>query len=178
MSHNNLGMWDAAASAEAFLRLNDDETDPAETDRLIKEAVKEELRNSWLHMSRRGLWIALGVTFLLIGAIGVFLPLIPTTGPLLVAAWAFAKGSPALHHWLISNKLFGPFIVEWETYGVIKPRAKLFALSSMGLASAWMMFGADMHWMLAMLGVGLCLVGSTYVASRPSSHHGQNDTGR
>ena len=170
MSHNSLGIWDAAAAAEAFLRPDDDHMDPAETDRLIKEAVKAEIERGWVHRSRRGLWNVLGAAFVLIGVVGIFLPLVPTTGPLLVAAWAFAKGSPRLHHWLINNRVLGPFIVEWETYGVIKPRAKLFALSSMGLASAWMMFGADMHWILATLGVGLCIVGSVYVASRPSSH--------
>ncbi|MGD1934280.1 MAG: YbaN family protein [Candidatus Phaeomarinobacter sp.] len=170
MSHNSLGIWDAAASAEAFLRTDDDQIDPAETDRLIKEAVKAEIERSWRHRSTRGLWNVLGAVFVLIGAIGVFLPLIPTTGPLLVAAWAFAMGSPRLHHWLINYRVLGPFIVEWETYGVIKPRAKLFALSSMGLASAWMMFGADIHWSLATLGVALCIIGSVYVASRPSSH--------
>lgn len=123
---------------------------------------------SLLHLSRRGLWILVGVVFVAIAAIGAVLPLIPTTGPLIVAAWAFAKGSPALHRWLVSNRLFGPLIVEWETFGIIRPRAKLLALGSMGLASAWMAFGADMHWALAALGIGLCAIGAGYVASRPS----------
>jgi|GEM_PF-2029906 len=158
MSHNTLGMWDAAAAAEAFLPADNDQNDAA------------EIGPAWLHMSRRGFWIGVGITFLAIGAVGVFLPLIPTTGPLIVAAWAFAKGSPALHRWLVSNRILGPFITEWETYGVIKPRAKMLALGSMGLASAWMVFGAEMPWFLAALGVALCAVGSAYVASRPSSH--------
>jgi len=124
----------------------------------------------WLHMSRRGLWITLGGVCVAIGAVGVFLPLIPTTGPLILAAWAFAKGSPALHRWLLANRLLGPFIAEWEAYGVIRPRAKLLALGSMGAASAWMVFGAHMHWALTALGVVLCILGSAFVASRPSAH--------
>lgn len=166
MAHNMSGVWEAAQtvplSGEILVPSSDDEKDAAE----IRTAEKE----GWMHLSRKGLWIALGITFLVIGAIGAFLPLIPTTGPLIVAAWAFAKGSPALHRWLISNRLFGPFIVEWEAHGVIKPRAKMLALGSMGLASAWMAFGADMHWALVTLGVVLCGVGSVFVASRPSSH--------
>ncbi|WP_422007263.1 YbaN family protein [Pyruvatibacter mobilis] len=158
MAHNMLGTLETPVLAEELVPVPDKQNDAA------------EIGPAWLHLSRRGLWIALGVSFLLIGAVGVFLPLIPTTGPLIVAAWAFAKGSPALHRWLLSNRLFGPFILEWETYGVIKPRAKLLALGSMGLASAWMAFGADMHWALAALGIGLCGIGSAYVASRPSSH--------
>ncbi len=158
MSNAASAAHEALAKVEASMPLRHNDSDP-----LFKE-------DGWLHLSRRGMWIAVGVTFLLVGAIGIFLPLIPTTGPLIVAAWAFAKGSPTLHRWLISNRLFGPFIVEWETYGVIKPRAKVLALSSMGLASAWMAFGAQMHWALAALGIVLCVVGAVYVASRPSSH--------
>ncbi len=169
MSHNTMGFWDAALSAEVFLQTPEDPeselTDVAET-----SFLPELTGDGWLHMSRRGMWIALGITFVLIGGVGIFLPLIPTTGPLIAAAWAFAKGSPRMHRWLVSNRLFGPFIVEWETYGVIKPRAKLLALASMGLASAWMVFGANIHWSLALLGVGLCAVGAVFVASRPSSH--------
>lgn len=121
-----------------------------------------------LHLSRRGMWIAVGAVFVIIAAVGAVLPLVPTTGPLIVAAWAFAKGSPALHRWLLSSRVFGPLIAEWEAYGVIRPRAKLLALGSMGLASAWMGFGADMHWILSAIGIGLCGVGAVYVATRPS----------
>ena len=102
MAHNMLGTLETPVLAEELVPVPDKQNDAA------------EIGPAWLHLSRRGLWIALGVSFLLIGAVGVFLPLIPTTGPLIVAAWAFAKGSPALHRWLLSNRLFGPFMAAFS----------------------------------------------------------------
>lgn len=125
-----------------------------------------------LHLTRRGLWNGVGAVFVVIAAIGAVLPLIPTTAPLIVAAWAFAKGSPALHRWLLASAFFGPLLADWEMHGVIRPRAKLFALSGMGAASAWMVFGAGLPWALSGAGVALCAVGAGYVLSRPSAPRG------
>ncbi len=59
-------------------------------------------------------WTILGVVFLMIGGIGVVLPLLPTTPFVLVAAGCFAKSSPRMHAWLLANRVFGPMIVDWE----------------------------------------------------------------
>ena len=79
----------------------------------------------------RPLWILLGCTSLALGIAGVVLPLLPTTPFVLLAAWAFANGSPRLHAWLLANPTFGPMIANWQRHGAIAPRAKLFAVLSM-----------------------------------------------
>lgn len=79
----------------------------------------------------RPLWILLGCTSLALGIAGIVLPLLPTTPFVLLAAWAFANGSPRLHAWLLANRTFGPMIVNWHRHGAITPRAKLFAVMSM-----------------------------------------------
>ncbi|NLH52404.1 MAG: DUF454 domain-containing protein, partial [Bacteroidales bacterium] len=45
-------------------------------------------------MAGRPVYVVLGFLFVSLGVAGIFLPLIPTTGPLLLAAWLFSKGSP------------------------------------------------------------------------------------
>ncbi|MBU6165426.1 MAG: YbaN family protein [Alphaproteobacteria bacterium] len=88
----------------------------------------------------RPLWILLGCTSLVLGIIGIVLPLLPTTPFVLLAAWAFANGSPRLHAWLLAHRSFGPLITNWQAHGAIAPRAKLLAVASMAgvFAASWL----------------------------------------
>src|SRR5689334_18594391 len=62
----------------------------------------------------RGALIALGFVSLVTGVFGIFLPLIPTTGPLLLAAVCFDRSSPRLHSWLINNRYLGGYIKNYR----------------------------------------------------------------
>jgi len=66
----------------------------------------------------------LGLLFVGLGALGLFLPLLPTTPFLLLAAACFARSSPRLHGWLLASPLLGPLLLDWERHGAIAPRAK------------------------------------------------------
>ncbi|ARD43382.1 YbaN family protein [Colwellia sp. PAMC 21821] len=79
----------------------------------------------------------IGIFFVALAFIGVFLPLLPTTPFLLVAATCFAKSSPRLHKRLLANKVFGPMIYHWQQTRSIPKRAKIIALVSMVLAVVW-----------------------------------------
>jgi len=76
-------------------------------------------------------WSILGVFFLLIGGVGVALPLLPTTPFVLVAAACFAKSSPGMHAWLLRSRVFGPVIGDWEKKKCISLKVKLSALTMM-----------------------------------------------
>jgi len=78
-----------------------------------------------------------GIFFVALAFIGVFLPLLPTTPFLLVAAACFAKSSPRLYNMLLDNKVFGPMIYHWQQSRCIPKRAKVLALSSMLVAVLW-----------------------------------------
>ena len=65
-------------------------------------------------------WISLGI-----GVIGAFLPILPTTPLVILAAFFFSKGSIRLHQWLITRPYLGNMIVEWEKHRVIRMRAKI-----------------------------------------------------
>ncbi len=71
-------------------------------------------------------WVSLSL-----GIVGVFLPLLPTTPFVLLAAYCFSKSSVRLHHWLIQQPQLGPMIQNWEQYGSISKRAKITATVAM-----------------------------------------------
>ncbi len=75
--------------------------------------------------------ILIGLVSLVLGAIGVFLPLLPTTPFVLVAAIAFAKSSDRLHQWLVDHDIFGPLIADWRKHGAISRRTKVISVLSM-----------------------------------------------
>jgi uncharacterized membrane protein YbaN (DUF454 family) len=107
----------------------------------------------------------LGFVFLAIAILGVFLPLLPTTPFVLVAAGCFAKSSERMHRWLLANETFGPMIRNWEERGCVSCRVKIIAISSMivvgGVSVFWMVEEAP--WRIA--GAILILVGTLVVTN-------------
>jgi hypothetical protein len=78
----------------------------------------------------RYLWAILGLLCLLLGMVGVVLPLLPTVPFLLLAAFLFARSSERLHNWLLSHPRLGPPIEDWQSRGAINPSAKRLATVS------------------------------------------------
>ena len=82
----------------------------------------------------RFVWLLLGLLSLALGAIGAFLPLLPTVPFLLLSAFFFARSSDRLHDWLIGHPFFGPPIIRWRERGSISRKAKLAATVSVVIA--------------------------------------------
>lgn len=82
--------------------------------------------------------IAVGWLAVLLGVLGIFLPLLPTTPFLLLASACFARGSTRMHHWLQTNRVFGKYLRDYENGKGIPLRAKvwilLFMWASLGYA--------------------------------------------
>jgi len=72
----------------------------------------------------------LGFFFVGLGIIGLFLPLVPTTVFLLLAAGCFARSSDKWHRWLLSNRIFGPIINDWDEKKCVTVSTKIVAVSS------------------------------------------------
>lgn len=88
-------------------------------------------------MILRPAWAALGAIALVLGAIGMLLPFLPTVPFLLLAGFCFARSSDRLHGWLMAHPLFGPPIHDWNNRGAISRRAKL--LASLSIVAALVM---------------------------------------
>ena len=87
-------------------------------------------------------WLLLAWSFLGLGVLGLFLPLLPTTVFVIVSAWAFAKSSPEREAWLLNHKVFGPPLQNWRKYGAISKRAKTMAFTLITVSAAlsvWML---------------------------------------
>ena len=80
---------------------------------------------------RRAALIVVGFVSLALGAIGIFVPLLPTTPLILVAAFAFANSSETLHQWLLDHNVFGPLIDNWRRHRAISRNAKIMSVVSM-----------------------------------------------
>ena len=70
-------------------------------------------------------WLVIGILSLGLGALGILLPLLPTTPLVLLAAFSFARSSDRLHQWLLEHDVFGALIENWRRYGAISRRAKI-----------------------------------------------------
>jgi hypothetical protein len=90
--------------------------------------------------SARLILLAFGWIFLSLGIIGAFLPIMPTTPFALLAAYCFSKSSPKLHQWILSRPVLGPLIKDWESSGIIRPRAKVMATLMMSLLFGYALF--------------------------------------
>ena len=104
---------------------------------------------------------------MVLGALGVALPLLPSVPFLLVAAFAFAESSERCHAWLVNHRLFGALINDWRRYGAIDRRAKWLAVISM-LAAVGLSIALEVHaWVLG-IQVVVIAIAALYVLSRPS----------
>lgn len=82
----------------------------------------------------RTFWAAFGGICVLLGVIGIFLPLLPTVPFLLLAAFCFSRSSERLHDWLITHPSLGPPILDWQERGAIGRKAKVLATCSVAAA--------------------------------------------
>ena len=82
----------------------------------------------------RALLIAAGTICLTLGAIGIFLPILPTTPFLLLAAACYLRSSKRMHKWLLNNRWFGEYIKNYQAGRGIPLKTKIIAITVLWLA--------------------------------------------
>jgi len=107
----------------------------------------------------RALFFVAGLMSLGLGIAGAFLPVLPTTPLVLLAAACFARSYRPFHEWLIAHRLFGPMVREWHEHRSIPYRVKLTAITMMAVSlGASIVFFVEPAWLkaaLAAFGVAL-----------------------
>lgn len=119
------------------------------------ELAADKTAHPWL----RWAWVSAGALALATGVVGLFLPLLPTTPFVLLAAFCFARGSPRWEAWLLAHPRYGAMVQRWRERRVIPLRAKQLAWVMMALSSvvSWWVLVPPWRWLpgLCCLAVGL-----------------------
>ncbi len=117
----------------------------------------------------RALFFVSGLALTALGIVGAFLPLLPTTVFLILAAACFARSSPRLETWILDHRQFGPLVRNWREHGVIPPRAKALACGGMALGFVGFWFGVHPRlWLSLVVGAALAAC-AVFVLTRPSA---------
>ncbi|MGD9423921.1 DUF454 family protein [Pantoea sp. NSTU24] len=100
---------------------------------------------------QRILLLTLGWLAIVLGTLGIVLPLLPTTPFMLLAAWCFARSSPRFHHWLLWKSPFGRYLRHWQHYRAMPPGAKVRAICLIVATFSLSLFLVHQFWVRIML---------------------------
>jgi len=113
-------------------------------------------------------WFWVGVAF-----VGVILPIIPTTGPVLLAAFLFSMSSERFDSWLTNNRYFGGIVRDWRAGVGFTVRAKIVAVTaiilSFGFTTVVALADSPPLVLIAMWTLALAI--ATFVVTRPTKRH-------
>lgn len=116
---------------------------------------------------RPALFVA-GWVCLVVGAVGVVLPLIPGTLFLIIAAACFTRSSPRFEAWLLGHPRFGPPVRQWRETGSIPRYAKAFAVASLAVSWLIMLRTAAPSFVKIGCAILFCAV-ALYIVTRPET---------
>jgi uncharacterized membrane protein YbaN (DUF454 family) len=108
-------------------------------------------------------WIALGL-----GALGSFLPILPTTPFILLAAYLFSKSSDKLYNWLIKIPKFGKVISDWNENGVVSNSSKFICIVTLLSVSVYISILTSLTIFLKTLIILILFTVGLFVITRPS----------
>lgn len=116
----------------------------------------------------RYLLIGFGWLMVALGVVGIFLPVLPTTPFLILAAWAFSRSSRRFERWIHEHPVLGPPVRDWERYRVIPPKAKLLALTGMWSSLGFVIAYAG-GWTLPLAHALVITAVTVFIVTRPGA---------
>lgn len=103
-------------------------------------------------MIKKVFLIITGFVALILGILGIFLPLLPTTPLLLLAAACFFRSSDKLYHWITHHRVFGKYILCYQKYRAISLQSKIFTIVLLwSTISITILFFIEMFWLKLLL---------------------------
>lgn len=118
---------------------------------------------------KKPLLIVLGFAFVILGLIGAFLPLLPTTPFLLLALACFARSSERFHDWLYHHRFFGPPLQQWEERRAIALSVKLTSLFFMTSAMIYVIFVSPAPPWAIFAMAAVCAYGAWFIWTKPNA---------
>lgn len=108
-----------------------------------------------------------GYAAVALGVIGMFLPLLPTVPFLILAAFCFARSSPAFEQRLLDHPNFGPHIRQWRERGAISRTGKYGATGAFAISAIGGLFFLEWPWVL--IPIAVAVIGSSWMWTRPDA---------
>lgn len=109
--------------------------------------------------------LACGFIFVGLGVIGIVLPVLPTTPFLLLAAFCFARSSEKWHNWLMTNKLFGDYLRNYQEGRGIPLKVKVMAITFLWVTILISIFFFLENWILEILLIAIASAVSIHIIS-------------
>lgn len=116
----------------------------------------------------RVLLLTLGFAFVGLAFVGVVVPGLPTTGPVLLAAFLFSKSSERFDHWLVTNRFFGVIVQDWRAGRGFSVRGKIIAVVAIAVSFGitTIFFIDNVYVRVGMWALAVAI--AVYVISRPT----------
>ncbi len=108
-----------------------------------------------------------GHASVLLGLIGIALPVLPTTPFLILACFCYRRGSPALEKYLQENRWLGPFLSDWQKSRSIKRQVKAKAIGTLCVVMAISMYMIAFPLVRVILAI-IAFAVIIFIATRPS----------
>jgi hypothetical protein len=118
---------------------------------------------------KRAFYFTMGWVFVALGALGLFLPLLPTTPFLLLASTCFVRSSPRCQRWLAESRWFGPILRDWNEHRAVRRPVKILAVLVILLVLTWT-FVRDVPWPLRLAILFVAGIGLIVVLRLPTAH--------
>lgn len=107
----------------------------------------------------------LGLVSLGLGILGIFLPVLPTTPLLLLAAALFLRGNRRLYDWLLNHPKLGPYITNFMKYKAIPLKIKVIAVTALWLTLLYCAIFVAEHWAFRLFFIAIAVCVTIHILS-------------
>jgi uncharacterized membrane protein YbaN (DUF454 family) len=113
--------------------------------------------------------VFLGLIFVAIGMIGIFVPGLPTTIFMILAAYCFIRSNEKLYNWVVSNKIFGDRVRHFIETKSIPLRGKIHSITAMWIMVALSLIFLEANLWVKILIAAFALIGTIVILSYPTA---------
>lgn len=115
-------------------------------------------------------FFVLGCGCVVLGVVGVYVPLLPTTPFMILAAGCFAKSSHKFYLWLMTHKVFGKLLIDWQQRRAIPRYAKYLSFGMMSLSCGVLFWRLPLsYWWVVTIVCVVCLAVAIWMARLPDA---------